>query len=130
MNMKNVTGALYIDLRKALDTVSHSCLLSKLPYYGICGTELNWISDCLFNRTQYVVYNNDCSDLEPVTLVVPQWSILEYLLFIILVNDAYQCLNKCTMLTYAENTVLLYSASSSRTKVIFCLTGLIIIISF
>ena len=130
MNMKNVTGALYIDLRKALDTVSHSCLLSKLPYYGICGTELNWISDYLFNRTQYVPYNNDCSNLESVTLGVQQGSILGPLLFIILVNDAYQCLNKCTMLTYAENTVLLYSASSSRTKVIFCLTGLIIIISF
>ena len=48
MNRKNVTGALYIDLRKAFDTVSHSCLLCKLPYHGICGTELNWISDYLF----------------------------------------------------------------------------------
>ena len=33
MNRKNVTGALYIDLRKAFNTASHSCLLSKLPYY-------------------------------------------------------------------------------------------------
>ena len=33
MNRKIVTGALYIDLRKAFDTFSHSCLLSKLPYY-------------------------------------------------------------------------------------------------
>ena len=48
MNRKNVTGALYTDLRKAFDTVSHSCLLCKLPYHGICGTELNWISDYLF----------------------------------------------------------------------------------
>ena len=55
---KNVTGALYIDLRKAFDTVSQSCFLSKLSYYGICGTELNWIFHYLFNRTQYVAYNN------------------------------------------------------------------------
>ena len=57
MNRKNVTGALYIDLRKAFDTVSHSCLLSKVPYYGICRSELNWISDYLVNPTQYVAYN-------------------------------------------------------------------------
>ena len=114
MNRKNVTRELYIDLRKAFDTVSHSCLLSKLPYYGICGTELNWISDYLFNRTQYIAYNNDCSNLESVTLGVPQGFILGPLLFIILVNDAYQYLNKCAMLMYADDTVLLYSASSSK----------------
>ena len=114
MNRKNVTGTLYIDLRKAFVTVKHSCLLSKLPYYGNCGTELSWISDYLFNRTQYVAYNNYCSNLESVTLEVPQGSILGPPLFIILVNDAYQCLNKCTMLMYADDTVLLYSASSSK----------------
>ena len=112
MNRKNVTGALYIDLRKAFDTVNHSRLLSKLPYYGICGNELNWISDYLFNRTQYVAYNNGFSNLESVNLGVPQGSILGILLFfIIFVNDAYQCLNKCTMLMYADDIVLLYSAS-------------------
>ena len=114
MNRKNVRGALYIGLRKAFDTVSHSCLLSKLPYCGICGIELKWISDYLFNRTQYAAYNNDCSNLESVTLGVAQGSILGPLLFIILANDAYQCLNKCTMLMYADDTVLLYSASSSK----------------
>ena len=74
----------------------------------------NWISDYLFNRTQYVAYNNYCSNLESVTLEVPQGSTLGPPLFIILVNDAYQCLNKCTMLMYADDTVLLYSASSSK----------------
>ena len=114
MNRKNVTGALYINLRKPFVTVSHSFLLSKLPYCRICGIEFNWISDYLFNRTQYVAYNNDCSNLESVTLGVPQGSILGPLLFIILVNKTYQCLDKCTLLMYAEDTVLLYSVSSSK----------------
>ena len=105
MNRKNVTGILYIEF----DTVSHSCLLSKLAYYGICETELNCISDYLVNRMQYVAYNNDYSRLESVNLGVPQGFILGPLLFIVLVNEAYQCLNKCTMLMYADDTVLLHS---------------------
>ena len=89
-------------------------MLSELPYYGICGAKLNWISDSLFNRTQYVAYNNDCFNLESVTLGAPQGSILGPLLFIILVNDAYQGLNKCTMLMYADDRVLPHFASSSK----------------
>ena len=36
----SLTGALYIDFSKPLDTLSHSLLLGKLPSYGI--TEVNW----------------------------------------------------------------------------------------
>ena len=114
MDRKNVTGAFYIDLRKAFDTVRHPCLLSKLPCYGICENELNWISDYLFNRTQCIAYNNDCSNLESVTLGVLQGSILGPLLLIILANDTYHCIDKCTMLMYADDTILVYSASSSK----------------
>ena len=114
MDRKNVTGALHIDIRKAFDTVSHLCLLCKLPCYGICETELNWISDYLFNRTQCIAYNNDYSSLESVTPGVLQGSILGPLLLIILANDTYDCLDKCTMLMYADDTILIYSASSSK----------------
>ena len=41
-------------------------------------------------------------------------SILRPLLLIILANDTYHCLDKCTMLMYADDTILVYSASSSK----------------
>ena len=39
------TGAVYIDLHKAFDTVRHATLLEKLPSYGINDAELHWIGD-------------------------------------------------------------------------------------
>ena len=54
MDQGNLTGAVYMDLKKAFDTVHHGCLLSKLPQYEITQTELNWFTDYLFLRQQYV----------------------------------------------------------------------------
>ena len=45
----NILGAVFIDLSKAFDTVSHSCLLNKLPSYGINNKELHWFTDYLFS---------------------------------------------------------------------------------
>ena len=42
-----LTGVLYLDLSKAFDTVGHSCLLSKLPSYGISGNEFTWFGNSL-----------------------------------------------------------------------------------
>ena len=44
MDKGKLTGALFIDLQKALDTVDHQSSLSKLPYYGMENSELRWIS--------------------------------------------------------------------------------------
>ena len=62
----SLTGAIFVDLSKALDTVSHSSLLNKLPSFGIHGTELNWFTDYLFNRNQFVQSNGCASDITPV----------------------------------------------------------------
>ena len=114
MDKRKCTGVMYIDLRKAFDTVSHSCLLSKLLYYGITGIELKWIVDYLFNRQQYVSYNWTLSEPQAINCGVLQGFILGPLLFVILVNRAHQCLKNCTMLMYTDDTVLLYSHSSSK----------------
>ena len=34
-----------IDLSKAIDTISHSKALTKLPSYGINGKDLKWFED-------------------------------------------------------------------------------------
>lgn len=43
-----LTGAVFVDLREAFDTIDHSTLLRKLSAIGIVGNEHNWFDDYLF----------------------------------------------------------------------------------
>ena len=45
-----LTGAVFIDLSKAFDTVDHALLLQKLRHYGIENLELKWFEDYLTNN--------------------------------------------------------------------------------
>ena len=47
-----LVGAIFIDLTKAFDTVSHRALLFKLSAYGVKGIELEWFKNYLFSRKQ------------------------------------------------------------------------------
>ena len=49
--------AVYLDFRKAFDTVPHKRLLSKLYGYGVRGPVLRWVEEFLSDRTQYVSVN-------------------------------------------------------------------------
>ncbi|XP_057296255.1 uncharacterized protein LOC130625211 [Hydractinia symbiolongicarpus] len=108
------TGAIYLDLRKAFDTVNHSRLLHKLQLHGIHDIELQWFEDYLFNRTQYVTYDNINSPPQQITCGVPQGSTLGPLLFLLLVNDLHQLLSKSKVLLYADDIVVYYSSKSSK----------------
>ena len=109
-----LTGAVFIDLKKAFDTVDHARLLSKLPAYGIIGTELHWFESYLFNRKHFVVLDGVKSEEESVICGVPQGSILGPLLFSLLINDIDLQLKKSNIILYADDNVIFTSDKNSK----------------
>ena len=54
----NLVGAVFLDLKKAFDTVNHSILISKLDNYNFAEKTLAWFKSYLLNREQCVAINN------------------------------------------------------------------------
>jgi len=50
IDSKKYSCGIFIDLRKAFDTVDHHVLLDKLEYYGVRGIAHEWFSSYLSNR--------------------------------------------------------------------------------
>ena len=94
----------FLDLKKAFDTVDHKILLDKMHAYGIRGNILRWCCSYLTNRSQFVSYNGRHSAIQSITCGVSQASILGRLLFIIYMNYIYNVSELLFTVLYADDT--------------------------
>ena len=103
---------IFIDLKKAFDTVNHKILLTKLEHYGIRGNILKWFESYLSNRKQYVFYNGVSSNMAFSTCGVPQGSVLGPLLFLIYINDLPNISSKLSFFLFADDTNIYYESAN------------------
>jgi hypothetical protein len=114
MNKKLFTCGVFIDLKKAFDTVDHNILLNKLNHYGFRGIVNDWFSSYLKNRTQTTQVGQNISNKVEVSCGVPQGSVLGPLLFLLYVNDMHKCSDKLQFYLFADDTNILYADKNMK----------------
>jgi len=95
----------YLDYRKAFDTVPHQRLLTKLRQMGLGSGLTKWIGSFLTNRLMRVLVNGQGSPWIAVISGVPQGSVLGPLLFLLFVNELPEWI-KTNIRLFADDTKL------------------------
>ena len=106
LNAKEFSLSIFIDFRRAFDTVNHDLLCKKLDKYGIRGPALKLFKSYLQFRTQRVKISDYLSSPRSITIGLPQGSCLGPLLYLIYVNDLPNISNTTFPILYADDTTL------------------------
>ena len=106
-----LNGVVFIDIRKAFDSINHNILLPKMKeQFGISNIELKLFESYLSDREQVSFVNGAMSAPKRIVCGVPQGSILGPLLFLLYINDLPDCLEKSTPCLYADDSQIFSSA--------------------
>ncbi len=107
-----VVGAVFLDLKKAFDTVNHKTLLTKLCSFNFSSDALKWIESYLTDRFQHVRVQSFKSAALSLSTGLPQGSNLGPLLFSLYINDLPSVCPDVSVQMYADDTLVYVHGSN------------------
>ncbi len=112
LDQGGVVGAVFLDLKKAFDTVNHKILLTKLCSLNFSSDALKWIESYLTDRSQHVRVQSFKSAALSLSTGLPQESNLGPLLFTLYINDLPSVCSDVSVQMYADDTVVYVHGSN------------------
>lgn len=100
--------SVFVDLKKAFDTVCHRKLIKKMKQMGLRGSAINLIKSYLEGRSQFVDIDGIQSDIRTVACGVPQGTVLGPILFVAYINDLLKSNSAGSVISFADDTVIHY----------------------
>uniref|UniRef100_A0A8C6TJ76 Reverse transcriptase domain-containing protein n=1 Tax=Neogobius melanostomus TaxID=47308 RepID=A0A8C6TJ76_9GOBI len=108
-----VVGAVFLDLKRAFDTVDHQILLSRLTKFNFSEQAVSWMKSYLSTRTHCVTVSGIKSTFLNCEVGVPQGSILGPILFSLYINDLPNICPHFHTQLYADDAVIFTNAKSN-----------------
>lgn len=125
LDKNGCVGAVFLDLKRAFDTVNHKVLLSKLTHFNFSARAIKWMELYLSEREQCTMVDRVRSPYLGSPVGVPQGSILGPILFSLYINNLPDIRKDVDVQLYADDTVIFTKAKHPQEAVRILSTTLI-----
>lgn len=106
INDGKVVVVVFLDLKRAFETIDRDILMEKIESMGIEGVEKRWFESYLSGRMQQTKFNEEISPKRVIDNGLPQGSSLAPILFLLYINDIIRVLNHAKANLFADDTAV------------------------